>query len=143
MKRTLFAVCLAASLASGVAVSSIAAARSFTRKKAPAAAALAAVGRATFVGRLVEVAPAPGYWSGVLWAKQVLTYQVLRVDKGNVPARLAVPFSIVSGAAMVDRRLPQVAAPFARVGGSYIVTVEQHEDWGLLAISAVPLPLRK
>ena len=143
MKRSLFAVCIAASLASGVAVTSIAGARSFTRKKAPAATALAAVGRATFVGRLIEVAPAPGFWSGVVWAKQVLTYEVLRVDKGNVPARLAVPFSIVSGAAMVDRRLPQVAPAFTRVGASYIVTVEQHKDWGLLAIGAVPLPLRK
>lgn len=34
MKRRLFAACLAVSLASGVAVTSIAAARTFTRKKA-------------------------------------------------------------------------------------------------------------
>lgn len=140
MKRTLLAVCLAASLASGVAGTSIAAARSFTRKKTPAATALPAVGRATFVGRLVEVAPAPGFWSGVVWAKQVLTYEVVAVDKGDVRGRLAVPFSIVSGAPMVDTREPKVAAAFTRIGARYIVTVEQHKDYGLLAVNVTSWP---
>lgn len=140
MKRTVFAVCLAASLASGIALSSSAAARRFARKKIPAATALPAVGRATFVGRLVEVGPAPGFWSGDVWAKQVLTYQVVAVDKGSVPARLAVPFSIVSGAPMVDTREPKVAAAFTRIGARYIVTVEQHKDYGLLAVNVTSWP---
>jgi hypothetical protein len=93
---------------------------------------------AVFVGRLVAVGKAPGFWAGDAVGFQTLTYEVTDVLRGTEKrTRVALRFMIVASAPYVGSQA-DVAARLVTIGDSYIVAESGHSPWGILADDAAP-----
>ena len=79
---------------------------------------------AVFVGKLVEVGPTPRAFSGYNVSMQALTYEVVRVLRGDVPdAKITVHHVIVaSSPALVDGK-PELKPEHTVVGAEYLVAL--------------------
>jgi len=100
-------------------------------RKPLVASKLPAGTRATFIGRLVEVGRAPGFWSGIAVALQLVTYEVVKTDSDKLPRRITVPWGIVASSNLVGPKT-ELRADLRRLGELYEVTVHQDEYYGLL-----------
>jgi hypothetical protein len=79
---------------------------------------------AVFVGKLVEVGPPPTAFSGYHVAMQALTYEVVRVLRGEIAGpRFTVHQVIVAQSpALVDGR-PELKPEHVAIGAEYLVAV--------------------
>jgi len=94
---------------------------------------------AVFVGKLVAVGKAPGFWAGDVVGFQTLTYEVTAVVRGSENrTRVALRFMIVASTPYVGTHA-DVAPQLAKIGDSYIVAESGRPPWGILAVDAVPV----
>ena len=87
---------------------------------------LAQVGQANavFIGKLVEVGPPPTAFSGYQAAMQALTYEVVRVLRGDVAGpRFTVHHVIVARSPSLADGKPRLAPAHTEVGAAYLVAV--------------------
>lgn len=79
---------------------------------------------AVFVGKLVEVGPPPAAYSGYNVATQALTYEIVRVLRGDVAGpRITVHHMIVAQSpALVDGK-PALKPEHVEVGAEYVVAL--------------------
>ena len=79
---------------------------------------------AVFIGKLVEVGPAPAAFSGYHVAMQALTYEVVRVLHGDAAGpRFTVHHVMVAQSpALLDGK-PQLRPEFVELGADYLVAV--------------------
>ncbi len=79
---------------------------------------------AVFVGKLVEVGPPPRAYSGYNVATQALTYEVVRVLRGEVPAGKITVYHVIvaQSPALVDGK-PELKPEHTEVGSEYLVAL--------------------
>jgi hypothetical protein len=91
----------------------------------PLLLAEAARAHAVFVGTLVEVAPSPGMWSGLLRSAQRLDLQVEEVLGGEVPpGRVSVHQTLVALSPLTQPDPPRLADRYTQVGQRYVVLLD-------------------
>ncbi|HDZ20769.1 hypothetical protein LCGC14_0525320 [marine sediment metagenome] len=64
-----------------------------------------------FRGRVLEVGESPGYWSGILAARQEVIYKIIDIYKGQLPLdtdQVRVAHILVGSGPTEDRNVPQL-----------------------------------
>ncbi|MFH1226385.1 MAG: hypothetical protein V1701_00600 [Planctomycetota bacterium] len=78
-----------------------------------------------FIGKIIEISPAPGIWSGFMPAEQSVTYQVIDVLKNpdgvSLNEKQQIYYFIIKGSNLCDPNEPKLLAEIFSVGNKVIV----------------------
>ncbi len=92
--------------------------------------------RVVFVGRLVEVGPSPGAWSGLVMATQALSFEVEQTLRGELSGRVTVHQILIEPSPLVQKDPPGLRARYTGLGQRYVVLLgEPAPDGRLLTAS--------
>lgn len=98
---------------------------------------------AIFIGKLVESGEPPGYFSGYNIATQRLTYEVIRVVRGQVDQpTMTVHQLIVARSPVLDGDQPRLKPEFVEIGAEYIVAVNGHSEGKRLTYNENMAPIK-
>ena len=76
------------------------------------------------VAEVVEVKPAPGFWSGQVAALQYVHYKVIKSLKGNPPDHIEVGHYVVKNSLSADKDRARLSPELFRVGNRLILIIE-------------------
>ncbi len=92
------------------------------RECRPFIAANAGKANTVVLAKIVSVGPSPGYWSGLLEARQQVTYKVQRLLKGTLHARqFSLNILVVANSPEADRDKPQLNPKLFYPGATQIL----------------------